>query len=59
MENRYFQKEFETMPAEDIKKLQDEKLVKQVKYVYDNVKYYRDLMDEKVKHIHTDFLQRI
>ena len=47
MENRYFQKEFETMPVEDIKKLQDEKLVKQVKYVYDNVKYYRDLMDEK------------
>ena len=47
MENRYFQKEFETMPVEDIKKLQDEKLVKQVEYVYDNVKYYRDLMDEK------------
>ena len=47
MENRYFQKEFETMPVEDIKKLQDEKLVKQVKYVYDNVKYYRVLMDEK------------
>lgn len=47
MENRYFQEEFETMPVEDIKKLQDEKLVKQVKYVYDNVKYYRDLMDEK------------
>ena len=47
MENRYFQKEFETMPVEDIKKLQDEKLVKQVKYVYDNVKYYRDIMDEK------------
>ena len=47
MENRYFQEEFETMPVEDIKKLQDEKLVKQVKYVYDNVKYYRDLMDKK------------
>ena len=47
MENRYFQKEFETMPVEDIKKLQDEKLVKQVKYVYDNVEYYRNLMDEK------------
>ena len=47
MENRYFQKEFETMPVEDIKKIQNEKLVKQVKYVYDNVKYYRDLMDEK------------
>ena len=47
MENKYFQPEYETMPAEDIKKLQDEKLVKQVKYVYDNVKYYRDLMDKK------------
>ncbi len=35
------------MPVEDIRKLQSEKLVKQVKYVYDNVKYYRDLMDEK------------
>ena len=47
MENRYFQKEQETMPVQEIKKLQNEKLVKQVKYVYDNVKYYRDLMDEK------------
>lgn len=47
MENRYFQEEFETMPVEEIKKIQNEKLVKQVKYVYDNVKYYRDLMDEK------------
>ena len=28
------------MPVEDIKKLQDEKLVKQVKYVYDNVEYF-------------------
>ena len=35
------------MPLEDLKKLQNEKLVKQVRYVYDNVKYYRDLMDEK------------
>ena len=47
MENRYFQKEQETMPVEEIKKIQNEKLVKQVKYVYDNVKYYRDLMDKK------------
>ena len=47
MENRYFQEEFETMPVEEIKKIQNEKLVKQVKYVYDNVKYYRDLMNEK------------
>ena len=33
----YFQKDFECMTKEDIKKLQSEKLVKQVKYVYDNV----------------------
>ncbi|MBO5908864.1 MAG: phenylacetate--CoA ligase [Clostridia bacterium] len=47
MEKRYFQKEIETMPVEDIKKLQSEKLVKQVKHVYENVAYYRDLMDKK------------
>ena len=43
----YYQKEIETMPVEDIKKLQSEKLVKQVKHVYENVPYYRDLMDKK------------
>ena len=47
MEKRYFQKEIETMPTEDIKKLQSEKLVRQVKHVYENVPYYRNLMDEK------------
>ena len=46
-EKRYFQKEIETMPREEMKKLQSEKLVKQVKRVYENVKYYRDLMDAK------------
>ena len=46
-EKRYFQKEIETMPREEMKALQSEKLVKQVKHVYENVKYYRDLMDEK------------
>ena len=35
------------MPVEEIKKLQSEKLVKQVKHVYENVEYYRNLMDEK------------
>ncbi len=45
--NNYYQPQAETMPVEDIKKLQQEKLLKQVKYVYDNVKYYRDLMDKK------------
>ncbi len=47
MENRYYQPEVETMPVEEIKKLQSEKLVKQVRHVYDNVAYYRDLMDKK------------
>ncbi len=44
---RYFQQEIETMPLEEMKKLQSEKLVKQVKHVYENVEYYRNLMDEK------------
>ena len=46
-EQRYYQKEIETMPYEEMKKLQSEKLVKQVKHVYENVPYYRDLMDKK------------
>ena len=44
---KYYQPEVETMPVEEIKRLQSEKLVKQVKHVYDNVPYYRDLMDKK------------
>ncbi len=47
MEKYYYQKDIETMPVEDLKKLQSEKLVKQVKHVYENVPYYRNLMDEK------------
>ena len=47
MEQNYYQREIETMPVEEIKKLQSEKLVKQVRHVYDNVPYYRNLMDEK------------
>ena len=47
MAQRYYQPEIETMPVEDLKKLQSEKLVKQVKHVYENVEYYRNLMDEK------------
>ncbi len=45
MEN-YYQPEIETMPLEQLQALQSERLVKQVKYVYDNVKFYRDKMDE-------------
>ena len=42
----YFNPEIETMPVEDIKKLQSERLVEQVKHVYKNVKFYHDKMDE-------------
>ena len=47
MAENYYQKDIETMPVEEMKKLQSEKLVKQVKHVYENVAYYRNLMDEK------------
>ena len=47
MEHRYYQKELETMPAEQIRALQEEKLKKQVKHVYEHVPYYKALMDKK------------
>ena len=47
MAQNYYQKEIETMPREEMKKLQSEKLVKQVRHVYENVPYYKNLMDEK------------
>ena len=43
----YYQKEIETMPREELTKLQSERLVKQIKHVYENVPYYRDKMIEK------------
>ena len=42
----YYQPEIETMPLEQLQKLQSERLVEQVKFVYDNVKFYHDKMDE-------------
>ena len=47
MEKRYYQPEIETMPVEELKALQSERLVKQVKHVWDNVPYYRQKMEEK------------
>ena len=47
MSQNYYQKEIETMSREEMKKLQSEKIVKQVKHVYENVPYYKNLMDEK------------
>lgn len=42
----YYQPEIETMPLTQLRALQSERLVKQVKYVYDNVKFYRSRMNE-------------
>lgn len=43
----YYQPEIETMPVEELQKLQSKRLVEQVKFVYENVEFYRGLMDEK------------
>ena len=43
----YFQPEIETMPREQLQALQSERLVKQVRHVYDHVPYYRAKMDAK------------
>ena len=42
----YYQPEIETMPQDQLQQLQSERLKKQVQFVYDNVKFYRDKMDE-------------
>ena len=47
MAKKYYQPEIETMPVEQLKALQSERLVKQVKHVWDNVPYYRAKMEEK------------
>ncbi len=43
---KYFQKELETMPREELKKLQSEKLVRQVRHAWDNCPDYRKKMEE-------------
>ena len=43
----YYQPEIETMPYEQLRQLQNERLVKQVQHVWDNVPYYRQKMEEK------------
>ncbi|MBO6053248.1 MAG: phenylacetate--CoA ligase [Clostridia bacterium] len=44
---RYFQPEIETMPREQLRQLQSERLVKQIRHVWDNVPYYRNKMEKK------------
>ncbi|MDD5949800.1 MAG: phenylacetate--CoA ligase, partial [Lachnospiraceae bacterium] len=42
----YFNPEIETMPVEEIQKLQSKRLIEQVRHVYQNVAFYRNRMDE-------------
>ena len=42
----YYQQEIETMPRKELEELQSQRLVEQVKHVYENVKFYRDKMIE-------------
>ncbi len=44
---RYYQKEMECMDRDKLLDLQNERLLKQVKNVWDNVPYYRNKMKEK------------
>lgn len=46
MSKNYYQPEIETMPVEQLQALQSKRLVEQVKFVYENVKFYHDKMDE-------------
>ena len=56
MSKNYYQPEIETMPVEQIQALQSKRLTEQVKFVYDNVKFYHDKMDEAgVKRIYINF----
>lgn len=44
---RYYQKEIECASPEKIRELQNERLIKQVKHVWDNVPYYKKKMEKK------------
>ena len=43
----YYQPEIETMPYEQLRQLQNERLLQQVRHVWDNVPYYRTKMEAK------------
>ena len=44
---KYYQPEIETMPHGQLRALQNERFLKQVQHVWDNVPYYRKKMEEK------------
>ena len=43
----YYQKEIETMPYDQLRALQNERFMKQIRHVWDNVPYYRQKMEDK------------
>ena len=43
----YFQPEIETMPREELRALQNQRFLAQVRHVWDHVPYYRKKMEEK------------
>ncbi len=43
--NQYYQKELETMPLDELRTLQSQRLVAQVKHAYEDVQFYRKKMD--------------
>ena len=47
MKRRYYQENLETMSRDEMKKLQDERLAKQVRHVWEKVPYYKGLMEKQ------------
>ena len=45
--SNYYQPEIETMPYDQLRALQNERFMKQVRHVWDNVPYYRKKMEDK------------
>ena len=43
----YYQPEIETMPRAQLRQLQNERFMKQMRHVWDNVPYYRQKMEQK------------
>ena len=43
----YYQPEIETMPHAQLRQLQNERFMKQLRHVWDNVPYYRQKMEDK------------
>ena len=54
----YYQKEIETMPYAQLRALQNERFLKQVQHVWDNVPYYRQKMEEKMRPLSTRYSMR-